>query len=130
MPLDAETRTAIFAKLKAGLKQQCPPMVCSKDRTDAFEIIGNTRVPYGSTKKFVPGMHFASVVARKDMVSFYFMPIYYHRDAFAAVAPTLLKSLKGKACFNFRKAEEVDNRELTAMLKTGVGVWKKLKYVK
>ncbi len=129
MPLTPAVRKAIFEKLKSALGQQCPPMVCSKDKAGVYEIIGNKPVPYGSTKKIVPGMYFASVVARKDMVSFYFMPIYYQQKRFAPVAPVLMKSLKGKACFNFRKEEQVDERELEALLAGGVNAWRKLKYV-
>ncbi len=129
MGLKPETKEALFGTLKAGLEKLCPPMVCSKDKSGVYEIIGNRPVPYGSTKKIVPGMYFASVVVRKDMVSFYFMPIYYRKDLFAPVAPALLKSLKGKACFNFRKVEQVDEKELKALLDKGVKAWKKMKYV-
>jgi hypothetical protein len=130
MPLKPETRKAIFDKLKSSLLQQCPPMVCAKHNVDCYEIIGNKPVPYGSTKKIVPGMYFASTVARKDMVSFYFMPIYYDKENYLDLAPTLLKNLKGKACFNFKKAEQVDEKELDAMLKKGAQVWKKHGYMK
>jgi hypothetical protein len=130
MPLKPEIRKAIFDKLKSSLEQQCPPMVCVKDKPDTYEIIGNKTVPYGSTKKLVPGMYFASTVARKDMVSFYFMPIYYDKQNYIDVAPTLLKSLKGKACFNFKKVEQVDKKELDAMLMRGAQVWKKRGYMK
>lgn len=130
MPLNPEVRNTIFDKLKASLEKQCPPMVCTKDKADNFEIIGNKPVPYGSTKKIVPGMYFASTVARKGMVSFYFMPIYYDKKNYTDIAPTLLKSLKGKACFNFKKVEQVDEKELDALLKKGSQVWKKLGYMK
>lgn len=130
MALKPEIRKAIFDKLKASLRKQCPPMVCARDRANCYEIIGNTPVPYGSTKKIVPGMYFASAVAHNDMVSFHFMPIYYHQKDFVDVAPNLLKNLKGKACFNFRKVEHIDEKELDAMLKKGAQAWKQLGYMK
>jgi hypothetical protein len=130
MPLKPEIRKAIFDKLKSSLERQCPPMVCVKDKPDTYEILGNKPVPYGSTKKLVPGMYFVSIVARKEMVSFYFMPIYYDRQNYFDVAPTLLKSLKGKACFNFRKMEQINEKELDTVLKKGVQVWKKCGYLK
>jgi hypothetical protein len=40
-------------------------MVCSKDTSDTYEIIGNKPVPYGSTKKMVAGMYFSSVVVER-----------------------------------------------------------------
>jgi hypothetical protein len=130
MALKPEIRDAIFDRLKTSLNKQCPPMVCSKDTATCCEIVGNSPVPYGSTKKIVPGMYFASAVARKDMVSFYFMPIYYHRKDYVDIAPTLLRSLKGKACFNFRKVDQIDRSELDAMLRKGAQAWKKLGYMK
>jgi hypothetical protein len=130
MALKSEIRKAILDKLKSSLEKQCPPMVCSKSNATCFEIIGNAPVPYGSSKKTVPGMYFASAVARKDMVSFYFMPIYYHRKDYVDIGPTLLKSLKGKACFNFRKVDQIDDNELDALLKKGGEAWKKLGYMK
>ncbi len=130
MPLTQTERNAIFSKLKSSLRKQCPPMVCSKDTRDTYEIIGNVEVPYGSSKKLVPGMYFASIVARKDMVSFYFLPMYYAQKEYDDIAPALLKRLKGKTCFNFRKEEQVVEKELNALLKRGTKVWKKLRYVK
>jgi hypothetical protein len=105
-------------------------MVCSKDTADIFEIIGNTPVPYGSSKKIMPGMYFACAVVRRNMVSFYFMPVYYHQKDFLDVAPNLLKNLKGKACFHFTKIEQIDDKEMDAMLKKGTLAWKKLGYIK
>ena len=130
MPLKPEVRKNIFNKLKASLKKQCPPMVCAKDTPDSYEIIGNKPVPYGSTKKMIPGMYFSSTVARKDFVSFYFLPAYSGKKDFVRIAPTVMKCLKGKTCFNFKKEEQVVEKELDALLKKGLEVWKKQGYVK
>lgn len=130
MPLKPEVRTRIFKKLKAALKKQVPPMVCFEDKPGAYGIMGNKAVPYGSTKKIVPGMYFSSVVARKDMVSFYLFPVYYHAKEFTDLAPTMIKCLKGKTCFNFRKEEQIVGKELDKLLKKGVKIWKKMGYMK
>ena len=129
MPLSAESRTEIFETIKASLKKQIPPMVISKDTKDVFEIMGNKPVPYGYKKEIVPGMYFSSVVARKDMVSFYFFPIYYHIDEFKTLVPTLLKCLKGKTCFNFKKTDQVNTKELNALLNKGAKAWKENGYM-
>lgn len=130
MPLTPETRKTIFNRLKSALGRQCPPMVVSKDTENNFELMGNKPVPYGSKKKIVPGMYFSSAVARKDMVSFYFFPIYYNQREFKDVAPTAMKCLKGKTCFNFKKEDQVVEKELDALLNKGAQVWKKLGYMK
>ena len=130
MPLKPDVRKNIFNKLKSALMKQCPPMVVSKDSANTFEIMGNKHVPYGSKKKIVPGMYFSSAVARKDMVSFYLFPVYYHAKEFYELAPTAMKCLKGKTCFNFTKEEQVVDREIDDLLNRGARIWKKLGYMK
>lgn len=130
MPLTDQDRKDIFDAIKTVLQKQCPPMVANKDKENLFELMGNKPVPYGSKKIIVPGMYFSSVVARKDMVSFYFFPIYYHTADYIDLIPTMAKCLKGKTCFNFKKTEQVNTKELYALLKKGVGVWKKMGYMK
>src|SRR5258706_3175000 len=99
MPLTPEVRKEIFGKIRSVLQKQSPPMVVAKDKENVFELMGNKPVPYGSKKQIVPGMYFSSVVARKDMVSFYFFPIYFHTDDFINLIPAMSKCLKGKTCF-------------------------------
>jgi hypothetical protein len=130
MPLTAETRKDIFDSIKSLLQKQCPPMVASKDKDGVYELMGNKPAPYGYKKTIVPGMYFASVVARKDMISFYFFPIYYHTEDFIDLIPTMAKCLKGKTCFNIKKPEQVNVKELNALLKKGVVAWKKQGYMK
>lgn len=129
MPLTAEDRAEIFSLLTAAMQDYCPPMVVAKSTKDAFEIIGNKPVSYGSTKKIIPGMYFASAVARKDMVSFYLFPLYGEPDLFQGVAPKTWKCLKGKTCFNFKKVTDVDSKELKKLLQQAVKLWKKSGYL-
>jgi len=129
MPITDTTRKIIFEKLKRNLVKCTPPMVVNINAAgDSFELIGNKPVPYGSSKKIVPGMYFASIAHRKDSVVFYFFPCYMNAKMLE-VAPTLVKCLKGKTCFHFKKEEEVDEKELSALLKNGVEVWKKEGYM-
>ncbi len=130
MALSEEVKNNIFSKLKKALEDCCPPMVIVKQSDMGMELMGNKPVPYGYSKKMVPGMYFSSAVVRKDMISFYFFPIYGNVEAFSGLAPTLFKSLKGKTCFNFKKAEQVDEKELAALLNKGVEVWIKMGYMK
>ncbi len=130
MPLSPQTADTIFNTLVEAMTSVCPPLVITKNKKGVFEIIGNTPVPYGSTKKIIPGMYFASAVVRKDMVSFYVFPIYGHPELFIDVAPTAMKCLKGKTCFNFKKSEQVNKTEIVALLKKALAVWKKAGYVK
>jgi len=129
MPITDETRKLIFDKLKKNLEKCTPPMVVNKNaKDDSYELIGNKPVPYGSTKKIVPGMYFVSIAHRNDSVVFYFFPCYMNTKILE-VAPTLIKCLKGKTCFHFKKEEEVNEKELQALLKKGMEAWEKEGYM-
>ena len=41
-----------------------------------------------------------------------------------------MKCLKGKTCFNIKKVDQVDEKEVTALLKAGVKIWKEMGYMK
>ncbi len=129
MPITDETRTAIFNKLKKSLSKCTPPMVVNKGSVQSYELIGNKEVPYGSTKKLVPGMFFVSVAPRKDSITFHFFPCYMN-PKMLEVAPNLVKYLKGKTCFHFKKEEQINEKELDALLKKGMDAWKKMGYMK
>lgn len=129
MALTPQDKAEILRKLKDALRNCSPPMVISKESEEGMELIGNKPVPYGYDKKIVPGMYFSSFVARKDMVSFYFFPMYM-QEGFMELIPTLSKTLKGKTCFNIKKPEQVNEKELAALLKKGVAAWKKRGYMK
>jgi hypothetical protein len=107
-----------------------PPMVIANELPDklSIELIGDKPVPYGHDKKIIPGMFFASIAQRKDSVAFYFFPNY--SADLEKLAPSLYKHLKGKTCFHFKKPEQVNEKELNALLQKGVEVWKEQGYMK
>jgi hypothetical protein len=53
-----------------------------------------------------------------------------HQKEFMDLIPTMDRFLKGKSCFNFKKPEQVNTKELNALLKKGAQAWKKLGYMK
>ena len=129
MSITLETKKEIVAKLSKLLVKYSPPMVISSKNAKGITLIGNKQVPYGSKKQLVPGMFFVSVVTNKTMVSFHFFPMYYNEKTYTPLAPYLMKFLKGKTCFNFTKPEQVDEKELDALLKRGVEAWIKNGYM-
>lgn len=128
MPFTEETRTNIYNKLKKNLEKFTPPMV-ERSSENGYELIGNKPVPYGYDKKIIPGMYFASIANRKDSVAFYFFPAYMN-PKLKETAPAIFKCLKGKSCFHFKKEEQVDEKELNALLKAGLKAWEKEGYMK
>ena len=130
MAITSGTKKIIFEKVKKQLEACVPPMVKKNSADNCYELIGNKPVPYGYKKEMVPGMYFASVVMRTDSVNFYFFPAYMNPGEFNNMAPTIYKCLKGKTCFHFKKEEQVNEKELKALLKKGIQAWKKADYMK
>jgi hypothetical protein len=130
MPLTTETRNLIFNSLKKCLEKCSPPMIVKPCKTkDVYELIGNMPVPYGYAKKIIPGMSFAMIAQRKDSVTFHFFPCYMNTQL-QSVAPSLYKCLKGKTCFHFKKKDEVNVKELEALLAKGMQAWDKAGYMR
>jgi len=130
MPISAEAKSSIFSLLKKIMEENCPPLVIKRSSREGIEVIGNTPTPYGYKKEIVPGMYFASALIRKDNVSFYFFPIYGAPKEFQNMAPSAMKCLDGKTCFHFKKEEQAVEKELRAMFKKGIQVYKKQGWIK
>ncbi|TSA50424.1 MAG: hypothetical protein D4R43_02275 [Sphingobacteriales bacterium] len=131
MPVTTEIKEKIIASVKKIMKQYAPPLVQKKtEGAMGNEWIGNVEAAYGSKKELVPGMYFASTAMRKDSVVFYFFPTYMNEKEFLAVAPNTYKCLKGKTCFHFKKPEDVNEKELNAMMKKGIVYYKKQGWIK
>ncbi|NVO02834.1 MAG: hypothetical protein HXX09_09055 [Bacteroidetes bacterium] len=130
MKASDETKMIIFNKLKAHMESMIPPFVVNVGKDpNSFEIIGNTPVPYGASKKMVPGMYFASIAMRKDSVVLYFFPCYSFPQIIETI-PMLAKCLKGKTCFHFSKEDQINEKELSLLLEKGMDLWKKEGYLK
>jgi hypothetical protein len=71
-----------------------------------------------------PECYFSGVQIHKTMVSFYFFPYYTHADHFVIPEP-LLKNLKGKNCFNFKKLNTVQEAAIAELLKKGFALYGK-----
>lgn len=131
MAVTIETKEKIIDSVKKIMKQYAPPLVAkNKDGAIDCEWIGNTKAAYGHKKEMVPGMYFASTAERKDSVVFYFFPAYMNAKEYLAVAPDTFKCLKGKTCFHFKKPEDVNEKELNAMMKKGIEYYKKQGWIK
>ena len=131
MAVTPETKKKITDSLKKIMKQFAPPLVEKKAAgAMGYELMGNVEAAYGHKKEMVPGMYFASTTYRKDSVVFYFFPTYMNATEFKALAPNTYKTLKGKTCFHFKKEEDVNEKELSAMFKLGIQHYKKQGWIK
>ena len=130
MPLTSETKEKILNLLKRVMNEHCPPLVIKKETKGGVEVIGNVPTAYGYKKEMVPGMYFASALIRPSNVSFYFFPIYTAPEEFKNLAPTAMKYLDGKTCFHFKKEEQVIEKEIKALFKKGIAMYKKQGWVR
>ncbi|MFM8431418.1 MAG: hypothetical protein ACKOA1_01345 [Bacteroidota bacterium] len=121
---------ASYEAIVSLFKELTPPFVVASESANAIEIIGNTPALYGSTKKTIPGMYFASLVVRKDALSLHFFPIYVEPSLTEGIPDSLLSKLTGKTCFTFKKNHDIDLKSLKKLLKKGAVLWKKKGYLK
>jgi len=98
---------AIFDRLETSLRRYAPPFVvrsggvagkraCQLWSEKAIEIEGRQR----------DEIYFAGLIAQKDYVGFYFMPVYTHASREELFAPELLALLKGKSCFHVKRVDD------------------------
>lgn len=129
MTSSLEQMEVLFQHVHEMLLEHVPPLVVSRTGPDLLELIGNVPVPYGSTKKIVPGMYFCTLQRRKAAVSFYLFPLYAHPELAEVLAAGTRKCLTGKTCFRFTKQEQFDEKSFRKLLKASVQCWKKNGYL-
>lgn len=67
-------------------------------------------------------MYFAGLRENKNMVSFYFMPLYCNPPLIEKVPASLKKFLKGHTCFNLKALTPEMKEDLKKLLDSGI-VW-------
>jgi len=72
-------------------------------------------------------LYFAGVKTGKNYVSYHVMPLYMKPDLLKVVPPALKKRMQGKACFNFTAIDDEQLKELAAVTKAGIAVFRDLK---
>jgi hypothetical protein len=122
-----ETKEEIFKALKPLLEKSFPSGRFVSEKPGRFDVYGKKKVTVG--KKLFDGMYFASLIIQKNFVGFYFFPIYTHPHEFKELAPELKKCLKGKSCFHITKHDEKLFSQIKDMLKKGIQIYKKEKWV-
>ena len=108
---------ALFDQLKPALARYQPPFVVRRDEPGYYELwCEKDLVIEGRKRKEV---FFAGLIIQKAYVGFYFMPVYAEPEVKAFFAPELLKLLKGKSCFYFKKLDDVLLKHLEDALQKG-----------
>jgi len=86
-------------------------------------LVSEKKVEVAGRKKVE--VWFASALAQKGYVGFYYMPVYMQPEKIKKMMqPELLKCLKGKNCFHIKKADEVILAQIKDALKFGYEYYK------
>lgn len=99
----------------------------AKQKKPGYHLYGNKNVSiFGKKPK---PTYIAGVIQQKHYVSFYLSPIYSHPDVYSDISPELRNVLKGKSCFNIRKATPQLLNEIEEVLKIGIEKYKELDWI-
>lgn len=55
------------------------------------------------------------------------MPVYSAPELLESISPELRKRMQGKSCFNFKTIERQQVKELSALTKTGIKAFERIK---
>jgi len=99
----------------------------AKQNKPGYHLYGKKEVSlFGKKPK---PTYIAGVIQQKHYVSFYLSPIYSHPDLYPDINPELKKVLKGKSCFNIKKATPQLLNEIEDVLTMGIKKYKELDWI-
>ncbi len=111
-----------FRALKRKLKPYEKKLNVLTDRADRYELCGggdfevvSQRTGRAIKKK---NAYFAGIIVRRGHVGFHFMAPYMKKGFMAGFSAGLRRRLKGKTCFHFKRAADLD-AEIDRLLKAG-----------
>ena len=113
---------ATFATLRGILTPYARNHVVEVDKPDAYGLCSKTMTDRVGRPLFV-----AAVQKKKTYVSYHLMPVYAVPQLVAGLSPALKKRMQGKSCFNFTTIESEQVKELSALTKSGIAAFKKVK---
>lgn len=75
------------------------------------------------------GYYFGGLREQKNIVGFYFMPIYVCPELREQVPESLRKVLKGNTCFNLKKLTPEMESDLKEMMNAGIETYRKMGWI-
>lgn len=102
----------VFWRLRAILAPYADGMRVTEDAEMAYALDTHHVMANGKP------LFFASVVTRKNYVSFHVMPVYVFPDLLDDVGD-LRARMQGKSCFNFRQPDDAQLDALDALVRRG-----------
>jgi len=108
---------------KAVMETYEPPFIARKNSAKAYELwTGKEIFLAGKTR---PEIMLAALMIMKNSVAFHYFPIYCLPELKEQLPADLLKKLKGKTCFHFKKLEPAIDKQIESALKLGHAAYKK-----
>jgi hypothetical protein len=124
IPMDSTlTFPQLFEQLKDLLVPYEQYLKVTKNSNKNYELIVDK--PFTFNRKNHPSLYFSAVVIEKNYVTLHFFPIYTHPHLFNDLPAGLARQLKGKACFNFKKADDELLEQASDMIKRGFELYEK-----
>lgn len=114
----------IFTEVRELLAAYEQKLEVRENTKDCYSLYGETSVQVG--RKTYDGMYFSSVAIKKNFVSFYFFPIYTHKNDFTDLGPSLMACMKGKSCFNLVTHDPAVYDDIKKALEKGYRFYKKI----
>jgi len=119
--MDEKQRQELFGELKSLLAEFGDVLVIGGEGTK-YSL--STTKPIEVDGKLHEGYYFAGLRELKNIVGFYFMPIYICPELRERVPTSLQKILKGNTCFNFKKLTPELANDLKEMMNVGIETYR------
>jgi hypothetical protein len=110
----------VFSELCRIALDYSPPLAVARSGAAVLELTGDVPVPYGASRKIIPGMYFLTVQRMKGHVGLYYFAQYTDPGILEDIAPHTANLLKGKSCFHFRRPEHIHEPEIRALIESGI----------
>ncbi len=111
-----------FAALRQVLAVHSKRLVVIVDKPGDYQVGSPTMKDRVGRPLYVAG-----VKTGKNYVSYHLMPVYVRPELLKTLSPRLTKRMQGKSCFNFTTVDADEAKELSAVTKAGISVFRDLK---
>ncbi len=118
---------AIHDELKAILSKYSPPLTVKVETPRRYELYSIKDLVIDGRER--SEIYFAGTIVQKSFVGLYFMPIYSNPEFVSALPAELKKCIKGKACFNIKKADQQLLKQIEKMTRDGFKMYKQKKWI-
>ncbi|HXB40996.1 MAG TPA: DUF1801 domain-containing protein [Bacteroidia bacterium] len=120
--METKDHAEIFDRIKKEIKKYSTKINITKESGKGIETY--TKKPLTVGGKTYPCICFASSLIFKGHVGFYLFTLYTHPEFKKEIPSELLKTLKGKTCFNIKKLDDKLLKQISDTLKKAFEFYK------